>query len=253
MKITLHNTTNGSDKIYKMSITKTANSYCLRCEWGRRGKSLRQKDQSFHTLTSAQRLYYKIKTEKLGKGYVTVNESLTVDEERPEIKLQVPTPQLQTTSRNGFEKLVSKFKFVFGKLPLMATRLVVIKMGTQITALEQDKLVEIPDVLKTQIAQFNGDLLVDGFTIRNTNNTAPYYIHDFVKIDGCGDLEADIPFYQRHENLKQLLSGNHSHLIFNPVNEELTGFQLYNEPHRNLIVIQKFIHYSNSTIVTVVN
>lgn len=63
---------NGSDKIYKMAINETADGFTVDYEYGRRGNSLTKgtKTNSPQTYEKADKIYCKLLTEKLGKGYI---------------------------------------------------------------------------------------------------------------------------------------------------------------------------------------
>lgn len=68
--IHLYNNQPGHDKEYHMTIIKTGRNFTVVSKWGRRGSNLRETEKTVFNIEDAQKIFNKLKREKLAEGYI---------------------------------------------------------------------------------------------------------------------------------------------------------------------------------------
>ena len=68
--IHLYNNQPGHDKEYHMTIIKTGMNFTVVSKWGRRGSNLRETVKTVFNIEDAQKIFNKLKREKLAEGYI---------------------------------------------------------------------------------------------------------------------------------------------------------------------------------------
>jgi bifunctional non-homologous end joining protein LigD len=196
---TLYFKEGASDKVYQASLEPHNNGWVVRFAYGRRGATLTAgtKTPAPIALDQAERIYRKLITEKMAKGYAPGEAGTPYGggESDTGIRPQLLNPLTETE----LEGLLDDDDFWL-QPKLDGRRLLIQKRENQVIGINRRGLeCGIPETLRSAALSFDGDFLVDGEAIGDV-----LHVFDLLQKDGR-DLRP-LPYKHRSEELGRLLT-----------------------------------------------
>ena len=232
-EVSLYFQQGSSDKEYHIQLKQQGEGYVVNFQYGRKGKALKAgtKTATPVSLPEAEKIYNKLLSSKVSKGYVvdaSVQEEFSGNPVAPKTVHKLPQLLNMVFTTNEF---INDDSYLAQEKMDGERRLVIINPEGSMGLNKKGQEVPLPNKI---INSINNDCVIDGEIIGNT-----LYAFDILSLDGV-DLEGD-PCVERISTLNTLKFGDGVKVVKTAYNteEKQELFNKLEREHREGIVFKK--------------